>query len=197
MSTSKTRQRPNLLVTGTPGTGKTTLSETLAEKLGFDYINCSKEIIDNNLYSEYDEELDSHILNEDKLLDHIEYEMTFAEIIRSPKHFFLQQQDRMNSENGGCIVDYHGSDFFPERWFDFVFVLRCNNTLLYDRLSARGYSDKKIQENIECEIFGSLLEEAEESYDEKIIYELQSETVEQMSDNVERICELVLRWKKQ
>ncbi|KAM3719891.1 Adenylate kinase isoenzyme [Dirofilaria immitis] len=177
MSTSKTRQRPNLLVTGTPGTGKTTLSETLAEKLGFDYINCSKEIIDNNLYSEYDEELDSHILNEDKLLDHIE--------------------DRMNSENGGCIVDYHGSDFFPERWFDFVFVLRCNNTLLYDRLSARGYSDKKIQENIECEIFGSLLEEAEESYDEKIIYELQSETVEQMSDNVERICELVLRWKKQ
>ncbi|CAG9530682.1 unnamed protein product [Cercopithifilaria johnstoni] len=177
MSTSETRQKPNLLITGTPGTGKSTLCETLSEKLGFDYINCGKEIVENNLYSEYDEEFDSHVLDEDKFLDHIE--------------------DRMDSESGGYIVDYHGSDFFPERWFDFIFVLRCNNTILYDRLSARGYSNKKIQENIECEIFGSLLEEAANSYDEKIVYELQNETVDQLSDNLERICQLVSQWKKQ
>ncbi|VIO93223.1 Hypothetical UPF0101 protein E02H1.6 in chromosome II, putative [Brugia malayi] len=103
----------------------------------------------------------------------------------------------MNSESGGYIVDYHGSDFFPERWFDFVFVLRCNNTLLYDRLSARGYNKKKIEENIECEIFGSLLEEAKDSYDEKIVYELQNETVEEMFYNLDRICQLVSEWKKQ
>ncbi|VDO62990.1 unnamed protein product [Onchocerca flexuosa] len=127
------------------------VKELNSKILGFDYINCGKEIVENNLYSEYDKEFDSHILDEDKLLDHIEV-----------RAFFV---DRMNSENGGFIVDYHGSDFFPERWFDFVFVLRCNNTLLYDRLSARGYSDRKIQENIECEIFGSLLEEAKNSYD--------------------------------
>lgn len=71
----------------------------------------------------------------------------------------------MDLDCGGHIVDYHGSDFFPERWFDFVFVLRCNNTLLYDRLSTRGYSAKKIEGNIECEIFGSLVEEAKDSYD--------------------------------
>ncbi|KAK6103206.1 Adenylate kinase isoenzyme 6 [Brugia pahangi] len=177
MSTSETRQKPNLLITGTPGTGKTTLCETLSEKLGFDYINCGKEIVENNLYVEYDEEFGSYILDEDKFLDHIE--------------------DRMNSESGGYIVDYHGSDFFPERWFDFVFVLRCNNTLLYDRLSARGYNKKKIEENIECEIFGSLLEEAKDSYDEKIVYELQNETVEEMFYNLDRICQLVSEWKKQ
>lgn len=38
---------------------------------------------------------------------------------------------------GGNIVDYHSCDFFPERWFDGVFVIRCNNTTLYDRLAAR------------------------------------------------------------
>lgn len=70
----------------------------------------------------------------------------------------------MDSTQGGCVVDYHGCDFFPERWFDFVIVLRCNNTLLYDRLAARGYNDRKIRENVECEIFGSLLEEARDSY---------------------------------
>lgn len=73
-------------------------------------------------------------------------------------------KERLNDNRGGCVVDYHGCDFFPERWFDIVVVLRCDNTILYDRLAARGYDGKKIRENIECEIFGSLLEEALESY---------------------------------
>lgn len=38
---------------------------------------------------------------------------------------------------GGKIVDFHGCDFFPERWFDIVFVLRSDNTFLYDRLVKR------------------------------------------------------------
>ena len=38
---------------------------------------------------------------------------------------------------GGTIVEYHGCDFFPERWFDAVFVLRTDNTILYDRLQLR------------------------------------------------------------
>lgn len=38
---------------------------------------------------------------------------------------------------GGNIVDYHGCEFFPERWFDAVFVIRTNNTALYDRLTSR------------------------------------------------------------
>ena len=40
-------------------------------------------------------------------------------------------------EEGGNIVDYHGCDFFPERWFDCVVVLQTDNTILYDRLSRR------------------------------------------------------------
>lgn len=53
--------------------------------------------------------------------------------------YHLQLLDELESrmEEGGKIVDYHGCDFFPERWFDVVFVLRTNNTLLYDRLEKR------------------------------------------------------------
>lgn len=44
-------------------------------------------------------------------------------------------EDKMG--DGGIIIDYHGCDFFPERWFDIVFVLRTDNTNLYNRLESR------------------------------------------------------------
>lgn len=97
---------------------------------------------------------------------------------------------------GGKIVDYHGSDFFPERWFDIVFVLRTNNTSLYDRLSARGYTGKKLEDNIYCEIHQTLLEEAHSSYREEIVHELQSNTEEQMQDNLNKICMWLEHWKR-
>uniref|UniRef100_A0A0K0DQB9 Adenylate kinase isoenzyme 6 homolog n=1 Tax=Angiostrongylus cantonensis TaxID=6313 RepID=A0A0K0DQB9_ANGCA len=169
------RRRPNILITGTPGTGKSALGQELADQLQFDFIEVGKEVREHGLVGEFDPQYNCHVLDEEKLLDHLE--------------------DRMNSESGGVIVDYHGVDFFPERWFDFVIVLRCSNTLLYDRLAQRGYEPNKIRENIECEIFGSLLEEARESYQEGIIHELQSETVGQMHSNVDFICRLVEEWQ--
>ena len=38
---------------------------------------------------------------------------------------------------GGIVLEHHTVDFFPARWFDLVLVLRCDNTLLYDRLVDR------------------------------------------------------------
>lgn len=46
-------------------------------------------------------------------------------------------EDKM--EEGGVIVDYHGCDLFPERWFNIVFVLRTDNTQLYTRLESRYF----------------------------------------------------------
>ena len=65
---------------------------------------------------------------------------------------------------GGCIVDHHGCDLFPERWFDLVVVLRADNAVLYERLTARGYAGRKLDENMESEIMQVVLEEARESY---------------------------------
>lgn len=44
--------------------------------------------------------------------------------------------------------------------------------------------DAKLQNNIECEIFQVLLEEARESYKEEIEMHLPSNTIEDMSNNV-------------
>lgn len=38
---------------------------------------------------------------------------------------------------GGKIVEYHSCEFFPERFFDAVYVVQCDNTILFDRLTAR------------------------------------------------------------
>uniref|UniRef100_A0A7G3AS32 Putative nucleotide kinase/nuclear protein involved oxidative stress response n=2 Tax=Lutzomyia longipalpis TaxID=7200 RepID=A0A7G3AS32_LUTLO len=84
---------------------------------------------------------------------------------------------------------------FPERWFHLVFVVRCCNTILYDRLAKRKYNEKKLQSNIECEIFQTILEEAQDSYQEEIIHELTNETEEQFQENVSKIVELIQSWQ--
>ena len=93
------------------------------------------------------------------------------------------------SQRGGIILEFHSCDFFPERWFQMVVLLRCNNTDLYDRLKERGYSDEKITENIDCEIFGVLAEEVAASYKPELTMELMSEKVEDMQENIEKIVE--------
>jgi broad-specificity NMP kinase len=38
------------------------------------------------------------------------------------------------SQRGGILLEFHSCDFFPERWFDLIVLLRCNNAALFDRL---------------------------------------------------------------
>lgn len=92
---------------------------------------------------------------------------------------------------GGNIVEYHGCDFFPERWFQLVFVLQCDNTILCDRLKKRNYKEKKIKENIECEIFHTILEEAQDSYSESIVHAFKNENSADLKVALDRIYELI------
>uniref|UniRef100_A0A0A9HAQ4 Adenylate kinase isoenzyme, putative n=1 Tax=Arundo donax TaxID=35708 RepID=A0A0A9HAQ4_ARUDO len=98
-------------------------------------------------------------------------------------------------EEGGILVDYHGCDFFPERWFDLVVVLQTDNSILHDRLTSRGYMGAKLTNNIECEIFQVLLEEARESYKEDIVMPLRSDNVEDISRNVGTLTEWINNWR--
>ena len=66
--------------------------------------------------------------------------------------------------NIGDIVKLRNIDF---QWFDLVVLLRTNDTVLFDRLKERGYPQKKITENIECEILEVTKEEVERQYDNK------------------------------
>jgi len=164
---------PNILVTGTPGTGKSTLCSEIAELTGLEWIDIGQVAKNDQLYSGFDSTYQCQILDEDRLLDDLEEKMS----------------------EGGKIVDYHGCDFFPERWFDIVFVMTTNNTILYDRLKNRGYTNKKLQDNIQCEIFQMILEEARESFKPAIVHQLISDTPKELEDNIDKIVQWVQLWK--
>ena len=95
---------------------------------------------------------------------------------------------------GGFVVEFHSSELFPERWFDLVLVLRTDNTVLFDRLQRRGYSDKKIEENVTAEIMQVCLEEATEAYPEATVVALPSNTAEDSASNVQRVEAWVAQW---
>lgn len=59
---------------------------------------------------------------------------------------------------------------------------------------CRDYSEKKIQENVECEIFQTILEEARESYSNNIVHECSSNTPEDMEVNLENIQAWIQQW---
>lgn len=160
-------RRPNILITGTPGTGKTTTAALAAEATGLRHINVGDVVKAAGCHEGKDEEFDSYILDEEKLCDELEPQM----------------------ELGGNIVDFHSPEIFPERWFDLVLVLRTSTEQLYDRLSIRGYDERKKAENMECEIMQVVLEASKESYDPEAVHELQSDTTDHMEANVQRIVQ--------
>ncbi|XP_043442017.1 adenylate kinase isoenzyme 6 isoform X1 [Prionailurus bengalensis] len=159
---------------GTPGVGKTTLGKELASRSGLKYINVGDLAREGQLYDGYDEEYDCPILDEDRVVDELENQMS----------------------EGGVIVDYHGCDFFPERWFHIVFVLQADNSVLYKRLETRGYNEKKLKDNIQCEIFQVLYEEALASYKEEIVHQLPSNKPEDLEDNINQILKWIEQWIK-
>lgn len=169
------RKLPNIIITGTPGCGKTSHAELLCAQFPeLTHINVSQYAKDHQLIESYDEERDSSIIDEDRLLDELE-----------PR-----------SQEGGLVIDWHCCEIFPERWIDLVVVIRCDNSVLYKRLEDRGYRENKISENIECEIMQVLLQEARENYDADIIVELQSDDIDVLNDNVDRIAQWVQSWQQ-
>lgn len=61
------RTRPNILVTGTPGTGKTVLASELAQRTGLTYVNVGDLAKEKDLYEGWDEEFNCHVLDEDRV----------------------------------------------------------------------------------------------------------------------------------
>ncbi|WWC87660.1 uncharacterized protein L201_002550 [Kwoniella dendrophila CBS 6074] len=187
MTTHHTRQFPVILITGTPGTGKTLHSTLLSEELNSDsniqmkHLNIGDIVKENSFHEGWDDEWKCWIVDEERLLDYLE--------------------TVINPENGpsqtGFILDHHDPSLFPERWIDLAVVLTCDNSVLHERLTARNYSQNKITENVTAEIMETCLNETRESYDEEIIVELKSQGKEddEIEDNVNRIVQWIEQWR--
>jgi putative protein kinase ArgK-like GTPase of G3E family len=61
------RTRPNIIITGTPGVGKTTHCEMLASSLGLKHLSINHIVKDRGCHDGWDEEYQSWIVDEDKV----------------------------------------------------------------------------------------------------------------------------------
>mmetsp|Transcript_22224 Transcript_22224/g.68446 ORF Transcript_22224/g.68446 Transcript_22224/m.68446 type:complete len:168 (-) Transcript_22224:441-944(-) len=159
------RARPNILITGTPGSGKTTLCEVLAAATGMEHVNVGDVVRTEACHEGKDEEFDSYILDEDKLLGVLEPRL----------------------EQGNVMLDFHSCDVFPAELLDLVLVLRVSTENLFDRLTARGYHQRKINENMECEIMQVVLEDAREAFPAEMVHVVENNNVDEMEANGARV----------
>ena len=137
-----------IIVTGTPGTGKTTFSKKLARKLNLLYFDVNGFILRHKLYEGYDRERRTRVVDISKL------SRKLVSIIGGFK--------KSNKKYGGIVIDSHLSHYIPKKYVDLCIVTKCGIAQLSKRLKKKRYHKSKVQENIQAEIFDVCLNEAKE-----------------------------------
>lgn len=140
-----------IIVTGSVAAGKTTVAKKLAKKYKAKYVDVNKLIKENKLYDYYDKKDKSYVVDIKKL------------------NKFLINLIKKSKES--LVIDSHLSHYLPKKYVDLCVVVKCELKKLKKRLEKRKYSNKKIKENLEVEIFDVCLTEAKErGHKLKIVY---------------------------
>ncbi|HMK53384.1 MAG TPA: AAA family ATPase [Methanobacteriaceae archaeon] len=121
-----------LLLTGTPGTGKTTVSKLLALKLGAKLVAVNELVEEKKLYSGQDPE------REYKIAD-----------IPALTHQMGLIMEEYGLNETWLIFEGHLSHYYSPA--DLVVVLRASPQTLTQRLNKREWKSSKVSENVEAE----------------------------------------------
>ena len=157
-----------IFITGTPCTGKTTVSEVLSDKLNCRLIKINDLAIENDFVLGIDEEKGYKVIDIDALNDKV------SEIICD--------SDELTIFEGHLAHLCSGADK--------VIVLRVHPDILRVRLEARNYSESKIRENLEAEALGVCTAEAFDEYGDRIS-EIDSSDLS-IDEIVNLICDVIL-----
>ena len=141
-----------IAITGTPGTGKTTISKKLAKKLDFYYLNVNRLISQYKLSEGYDKKRKTKIVDIRKLNKALVKEIS---IIKK----FTKNKNKIKNIKG-IIIDSHLSHYFPRKYVDFCVVTKCGIKELNKRLKKKRFHKNKSQENLQAEIFDVCYNEA-------------------------------------
>jgi len=116
-----------IVISGIPGVGKSTIAKRLAEIINAEVIDILEFSLKNKLYQEFDEILNTYIVDENRLFDELK------------KHI-------ENIKDKDIIIEGNFAHLFPDG--DLYFVIKADPNIVYKRLEERGYTYNKIFENI-------------------------------------------------
>jgi len=150
------RNRLVILISGTPGTGKTTIAQILKEKYNALAINLTDTALEKGFILEEDPERQTIVADLEKLVPFIE--------------------DLIKTHNGTIIIEGHYVDVISDKLISIFVILRTDPHILEPRLKAKGFWPSKIRENIQSEILGTCTSFALETHDRNKIYELDTST---------------------
>lgn len=134
---------PVVALTGTPGSGKTTVARILREQ-GHAVLELARFVGDPRFDQGADEDREGTTIIDDEALD---------------AHLRAHLVDELGeAPEGPVFIESHFAHVLT--FVDRVLVLRCRPSILQERLAKRGYSDEKIRENLEVEGMDLILQEA-------------------------------------
>lgn len=141
-----------IIISGTPGTGKTYLAKKLSKLLGCQRINITEYIKEKGIFESYDSERKCYVVDVKRLEKSIK-----AYIKRSTKA-------------KGFIIDGHMSHFLSKKIVNTAIVCKAPLRTIKKRLEQRGYHKRKVRENLDSEIFDICYTECLENGHDPIIY---------------------------
>jgi len=150
------RKGPNqigmLVVTGTPGTGKTAIARSLARQIHANYLSLTGLVKDERLYTMFDRQRQTRVVD-----------------VRRTRKWLRESQQRAKTVT---VLDTHVSDVAPRESVWKVIVLRCHPRVLEKRLRRRGWKGVKVRENVLAEILDSCYIVASEYYGSERVFQI-------------------------